>query len=52
MIHHYFPNSQQLIFTKRQHGPLLNSQEGDVYIGLFLNRPDERLVAKPDIDIF
>jgi hypothetical protein len=42
MIHHYFPNSQRLLFTKRLHGPLLNSFEGDVYIGNFLDKPFER----------
>jgi pimeloyl-ACP methyl ester carboxylesterase len=49
MIHHYFPNSQRLVFTKRQHGPLLNSLEGDLYIGEFLNDPSKRLVGQKDI---
>lgn len=28
LIHHYFPNSQRLLFTRRVHGPPLNSLEG------------------------
>ncbi|HEY2467242.1 MAG TPA: alpha/beta hydrolase [Terracidiphilus sp.] len=51
-IHHYFPNSQRLLFTKRVHGPLLNSFEGDVYIGEFLNKPRERLQGQQDIDVY
>lgn len=50
LIHHYFPNSQRLLFTKRVHGPLLNSYEGDIYIGEFLDNPSERLVGKKDIE--
>jgi hypothetical protein len=50
LIHHYFPNSQQLLFTKRVHGPLLNSYEGDVYIGEFLNNPSQRLAGQKDIE--
>jgi pimeloyl-ACP methyl ester carboxylesterase len=49
LIHHYFPNSQRLLFTKRVHGPLLNSFEGDVYIGQFLNKPLERVDGQKDI---
>lgn len=52
LIHHYFPNSQRLLFTKRVHGPLLNSLEGDIYIGEFLNKPRERLQGKPDIEVY
>jgi pimeloyl-ACP methyl ester carboxylesterase len=52
MIHHYFPNSQRLIFTKRLHGPLLNSFEGDVYIGSFLDKPFERLKGLEDIQAY
>ncbi|WP_047492753.1 alpha/beta fold hydrolase [Terriglobus sp. TAA 43] len=52
MIHHYFPNSQRLLFTKRMHGPLLNSLEGDLYIHEFLNAPDDHLASKPDIDVY
>ena len=51
-IHHYFPNSQRLLFTKRVHGPLLNSLEGDVYIGEFLNKPRERLQGQQDIESY
>ena len=50
LLHHYFPNSQRLLFTKRVHGPLLNSLEGDLYIGEFLDKPHERLQGKQDIE--
>jgi len=52
LIHHYFPNSQRLLFAKRLHGPLLNSQEGDVYIGAFLDKPFERLSGQKDIEAY
>ena len=52
MIHHYFLNSQRLLFTKRMHGPLLNSEEGDVYIHEFLSAPDNRLASRPDIEAY
>ena len=52
MIHHYFPNSQRLLFTKRLHGPLLNSFEGDVYIGNFLEKPFERVKGQKDIEAY
>lgn len=52
MIHHYFPNSQRLLFTQRLHGPLLNSLEGDAYIGAFLERPFERLKSQTNIDAY
>jgi hypothetical protein len=52
MIHHYFPNSQRLIFIKRPHGPLLNSREGDVYIGNFLDKPFERVNGQADIEAY
>jgi pimeloyl-ACP methyl ester carboxylesterase len=52
LIHHYFPNSHRLLFTKRLHGPLLNSYEGDVYIGAFLDKPFERLVGQKDIEAY
>jgi pimeloyl-ACP methyl ester carboxylesterase len=52
LIHHYFQNSQRLLFTRRMHGPLLNSYEGDVYIGAFLNRPFERLTGQKDIEVY
>lgn len=51
-IHHYFPNSQRLLFTKRVHGPLLNSLEGDLYIGDFLDKPHERLQGQQDIEAY
>jgi pimeloyl-ACP methyl ester carboxylesterase len=51
-IHHYFPNSQRLLFTKRLHGPLLNSFEGDVYIGDFLEKPFERIKGQKDIEAY
>jgi len=44
IIHHYFPNSQRVIFPKRLHGPLLNSQYGDDLIGQFLAQPWQKLV--------
>ncbi len=43
MIHHYMPNSQRLLFIGRPHAPLLNSREGDVFIGAFLNNPYQQL---------
>jgi pimeloyl-ACP methyl ester carboxylesterase len=52
MIHHYFPNSQRLLFTKRVHGPLLNSLEGDLYIGGFLDKPREHLQGKQEIEAY
>ena len=52
MIHHYFPNSQRLLFTKRLHGPLLNSFEGDAYIGDFLDRPFEPITGQKDIEAY
>jgi pimeloyl-ACP methyl ester carboxylesterase len=52
MIHHYFPNSQRLLFTKRLHGPLLNSFEGDVYIGDFLVKPLDHLKSQKDIEAY
>ena len=52
LIQHYFPNSQRLLFTKRVHGPLLNSFEGDVYIGEFLNKPREHLQGQQDIETY
>jgi pimeloyl-ACP methyl ester carboxylesterase len=50
LIHHYLPNSQRLLFTKRVHGPLLNSLEGDLYIGQFLDNPREPLKGQQDIE--
>ena len=52
MIHHYLPNSQRLLFSKRLHGPLLNSYEGDVYIGEFLNNPAQHLAGQKDIEAY
>jgi pimeloyl-ACP methyl ester carboxylesterase len=52
MIHHYFPNSQRLLFTKRLHGPLLNSFEGDLYIGDFLDKPFEPIKGQNDIEAY
>jgi pimeloyl-ACP methyl ester carboxylesterase len=52
LINHYFLNSQRLLFTKRVHGPLLNSFEGDVYIGEFLNKPREHLKGQQDIEAY
>jgi len=52
MIHQYFPNSHRLLFTKRQHAPLLNSMEGDIYIAAFLNQPFERLSGQKDIEAY
>ena len=52
LIHHYFPNSQRLLFTKRLHGPLLNSYEGDVSIGAFLDQPFVRLSGQKDVEVY
>jgi hypothetical protein len=52
LIHHYFPNSQRLLFTKSVHGPLLNSLEGDLYIGEFLDKPREHLQGQRDIQAY
>ena len=43
---------ERLLFTKRLHGPLLNSFEGDVYIGGFLNKPLERVEGPKDIETY
>jgi hypothetical protein len=52
LINHYFPNSQRLLFTKRPHGPLLNSWEGDIYIGEFLTKPSVRVQGQQDIEAY
>jgi len=39
VIHHYMPNSQRVLFTDKTHGPALNTREGDVLIGEFLDHP-------------
>jgi pimeloyl-ACP methyl ester carboxylesterase len=52
LIHQYFPNSRRLLFTQRQHGPLLNSMEGDLYIAAFLNDPLAPLTGQKDIEIY
>jgi len=52
MIHQYFLNSRRLVFTKRQHGPLLNSYEGDVYIEEFLANPTGHLAGQKDIEAY
>jgi hypothetical protein len=52
MIAHYFRNSQRLLFSKHVHGPLLNSFEGDVYIGAFLDKPGEPLKGQQDIQVY
>ena len=46
MIHQYMPNSQRLLFTNRQHAPLLNTREGDLFIGQFLDNP--RITVKSE----
>ncbi|BAU53715.1 alpha/beta fold hydrolase [Mucilaginibacter gotjawali] len=43
LIHHYMPNSQRILFSQRQHGPLLNSRDGDEFIGHFLDHPFGKL---------
>ncbi|HWB26190.1 MAG TPA: alpha/beta fold hydrolase [Chitinophagaceae bacterium] len=45
MIHHYMPNSQRLLFTGKSHGPMLNTREGDVFIGAFLDNPYQKLTS-------
>lgn len=45
MIHHYMPNSQRLLFTKRPHAPLLNTREGDPFISAFLDHPYKKIVS-------
>jgi pimeloyl-ACP methyl ester carboxylesterase len=52
MIHHYSFNSQRLLFSKRLHAPLLNSLEGDIYIGEFLDKPNQRLKGQKDIEVY
>jgi pimeloyl-ACP methyl ester carboxylesterase len=47
-IQHYMPNSQNILFRNRQHGPLLNSYEGDVFIAEFLDHPFGKLTSKND----
>lgn len=46
------PNSQRLLFTKRLHGPLLNSFEGDVYMGQFLDKRLESVKGQQDIEAY
>ena len=46
MLHHYFPNSQRLLFVDKQHAPLLNSKEGDDFIGQFLNNPFKKITSE------
>jgi pimeloyl-ACP methyl ester carboxylesterase len=43
LIHHYLPNSQRLLFVNRPHAPLLNSREGDQFIGQFLDHPFQKV---------
>jgi len=45
MIHRYMPNSQRLLYTGGTHAPLLNTREGDVYIGQFLDNPNQKIVS-------
>jgi pimeloyl-ACP methyl ester carboxylesterase len=45
MIHHYFPNSQRLLFTKKAHGPLI-SLEGNPLIADFLDNPLRKIEIK------
>jgi hypothetical protein len=45
MIHHYMPNSQRLLFVNRLHGPLLNSYEGDAFIGMFLDNLYKKITS-------
>lgn len=52
MVHQYLPNSQRLLFTRRQHAPLLNSMEGDLYIGAFLDQPSKPLPGQKDIEAY
>jgi len=52
MVHQYLPNSQRLLFTRRQHAPLLNSMEGDIYIGAFLDQPSKPLPGQKDIEAY
>lgn len=53
MIHHYTPNSQRLLFVNRSHGPLLNTRDGDVFIGQFLDEPYKKLQSdKADIIVY
>ena len=46
MIHHYLFSSQRLLFEQRQHGPLLNSLEGDEAIAEFLEQPEKRIAGQ------
>lgn len=49
LIHHYMPNSQRLLFLNRSHGPLIR-QDGDIFIGNFLENPYRKVVpAQADI---
>jgi pimeloyl-ACP methyl ester carboxylesterase len=45
MIFHYLPNSQRVLFSQRQHGPLLNSKEGDEFISAFLDHPFQKITS-------
>ncbi len=44
LLHHYFPQSQRLLFMEKAHGPLI-SLEGEPYIAQFLNQPLQKIVT-------
>ena len=44
LLHHYYPQSQRLLFTTKAHGVLL-SLEGNSLIAAFLNAPFKRLTT-------
>ncbi|HVW15012.1 MAG TPA: alpha/beta fold hydrolase [Mucilaginibacter sp.] len=46
LIHQYLPNSQRVLFAERQHAPLLNSYEGDLIIGQFLDHPNQKITSE------
>jgi pimeloyl-ACP methyl ester carboxylesterase len=47
ILHHYFPQSQRLLFTKGAHCPLI-SLEGEQYISQFLNNPFKKIISNTE----
>jgi pimeloyl-ACP methyl ester carboxylesterase len=53
MLHHYMPNSQRLLFIGKSHGPMLNTRDGDTFIGQFLENPYKQVLSdKKDIVVY
>jgi pimeloyl-ACP methyl ester carboxylesterase len=44
-IHHFMPNSQQLLFTDKTHGPILSTRDGDQLLAKFLENPFQKIAT-------